>query len=461
MGILLVLPSPVQSHTYFRTGLSTRKRGNLTEVPSDIPAEATKIWLYYNHIKMIRKNDFANQTVCTELDLAFNEISEVEEGAFRKMESLRNLTMNHNQLASVPTGIPASVVRLRLDSNKISEVRKEDFVNLAVCTELSLFWNKLSKTEDGAFRKMHKLETLQLSRNFLTLVPSDFPPSTRKIFARHNMIHKIKSENFLNLAECIELDLAYNQISQIEENAFRMMTKLEKLILFQNAITIIRKNDFIQQKLLCHLYLTYNQISEVESGAFKGMRKLSDLHLFENKLVSVPGDTPLWFSQIKFNKNQITRIRKEDFVNQIMCIFLDLSSNEISVIEDMAFENMAWLEHLKLEENKLTCLTPDTFTGLTTLHTLGLHDNPLSVIVADTFSSMSTPLTLSLSDPRLSTSVLKCNSDLCWLKQEELEGNIKWYKDPFQQYLVFKPRCAGWVNWKTWRCSPQGTVDVC
>ena len=108
-----------------------------------------------------------------------------------------------------------------------------------------------------------------------------------------------------------------------------------------------------------------------------------------------------------------------------------------------------------LDNNHLEALTPEMFTGLYSLFHLTLELNRLTRLPADVFSHLQRPLTLGLQDAvfrRTPDNELQCDSALCWLKQDELQGNITWYiygKYPSSQY---KPRCAGGIVWDTWTC---------
>ena len=71
------------------------------------------------------------------------------------------------------------------------------------------------------------------------------------------------------------------------------------------------------------------------------------------------------------------------------------------------------------------------------------------------FKHLPRPLELRLSNPRAATvkqNVLNCDSALCWLKKEELDGTIVWTSDEF------KPRCADGIEWDIWSCSETGNI---
>ena len=132
---------------------------------------------------------------------------------------------------------------------------------------------------------------------------------------------------------------------------------------------------------------------------------------------------------------------------------LYLGLNSISSIEDRTFSNLKKLRRIDLHYNIIDPLGPEIFYGLESLDYLNLGGNRLTMLVADVFKHLCRPLELRLSNPRASTTkqnVLKCDSRLCWLKKEELEGTIFWTSGEF------KPRCADGIQWDTWTCSERG-----
>ena len=124
---------------------------------------------------------------------------------------------------------------------------------------------------------------------------------------------------------------------------------------------------------------------------------------------------------------------------------LDLAINNINLIEDNAFIGLKSLEDLDLHSNKLETLTPGIFCFLDSLRKLNLKKNRLTSLPADVFNHLPRPLRVDVSD-----NPLECDAALCWLKQEELNGNIT-----YLNYLG-RPTCAKEVNWFTWFCNETG-----
>ena len=177
-----------------------------------------------------------------------------------------------------------------------------------------------------------------------------------------------------------------------------------------------------------------NEISEIESGGFNGLRNLTDLRLSSNRL---------------------TKLNTGTFQGLVVVEELWINCNRINTIEDKTFANLKKLRIIWLDNNHLKVLTPEMFFGLESLFHLTLELNRLTRLPADVFSHLQRPLTLGLQDAvfrRTPNNQLLCDLRLCWLKEEELRGNITWYIYGKYPSSAYKPRCAGGIVWDNWTC---------
>ncbi len=150
----------------------------LTEVPSDIPAEALEVHLRNNAITSIPAGVFRHLTQCTYLNLGDNQISSVDKEAFQGLKSLQ---------------------MLYLANNSISSVYIETFQALTSLQVLWLGQNDISSVVLGTFDSLHSLEFLDLEKNKLrTLSPRLFINLPRKPL-------KLKLGGFSNKWNCSSL----------------------------------------------------------------------------------------------------------------------------------------------------------------------------------------------------------------------------------------------------------------
>nr|CDQ00958.1 Bm11005 [Brugia malayi] len=87
-------------------------------------------------------------------------------------------------LLRIPSRIPPDTVRLDLQENKISEIRKNDLKALRRLKILQLMDNQIHMIESGAFDNLIALERLRLNRNRLRTLPD-------KIFINNVNLHRL------------------------------------------------------------------------------------------------------------------------------------------------------------------------------------------------------------------------------------------------------------------------------
>ena len=388
-------------------------RGELIEVPSDIPAQAVEVDLVLNQIEVIKENSFSHLSKCEELNLWSNKIHTIEVGAWYGLVSLKTLFLSRNE---------------------IKVLKKDSFSHLSVCETLRVLNNKIHTIESGAWNGLVSLKTL---------------------FLNSNEIKVLKKDSFNYLSACEHLDFTYNKIHTIESETWNGLSSLRELDLRGNQFEVIRENSFSHLSVCETLDLSDNKIHTIESGAWYGLISLKHLRL---------------------DNNEIKELKKDSFSHLSACKALGLWRNKIRTIESEALNGLGSLTYLGLHDNKLTVLTRQTFSGLVQLLELELQDNELKRIEPLTFDTtvmkdlrelylhrnhLSTlswtvfgkehPSNLKLA---LSGNQLVCNSSLCWIKQGVLPGWIA---------LGIMPRCSDTnIDWDdvTLDCTHLGAYQI-
>ena len=80
---------------YFRDGCG------LTEVPTDIPSDAKKVYLENNQISNILAEAFSHLTSCTYIRLKNNSLTLIDAADFVGLESLKTLVLEYNSIADI------------------------------------------------------------------------------------------------------------------------------------------------------------------------------------------------------------------------------------------------------------------------------------------------------------------------------------------------------------------------
>ena len=120
-----------------------RTRSHLTEVPPDIPDNATRVYLSYNDIETLQSKVFSGLTDLETIDIDHNDINTVQPGAF--------------------SGVPT--YWLDLQSNKLTEIRADMWEGQNSVQVLILSYNRITTVESSAFRGLTKLGSLNLKNN--------------------------------------------------------------------------------------------------------------------------------------------------------------------------------------------------------------------------------------------------------------------------------------------------------
>uniref|UniRef100_A0A8C3QUL1 Slit homolog 2 protein n=1 Tax=Cyanoderma ruficeps TaxID=181631 RepID=A0A8C3QUL1_9PASS len=355
-------------------------------------------------------------------------------------------------LRGVPRNIPRNTERLDLNGNNITRITKTDFAGLRHLRVLQLMENKISTIERGAFQDLKELERLRLNRNNLQLLSELLFLGTPKLYRLTPLPYKC-------LPNLFNRQLDYNQISCIEDGAFRALRDLEVLTLNNNNITRLSVASFNHMPKLrtfrlhsnnlycdCHLawlsdwlrqrprvglytqcmapsHLRGHNVAEVQKREFvcSGHQSFmapscSVLHCpaactCSNNIVDcrgkglteIPTNLPETITEIRLEQNSIKVIPPGAFSPYKKLRRIDLSNNQISEAAPDAFQGLRSLNSLVLYGNKITELPKGLFEGLFSLQLLLLNANKINCLRVDAFQDLHNLNLLSLYDNKLQT----------------------------------------------------------
>ncbi|KAI8514930.1 hypothetical protein Bbelb_075210 [Branchiostoma belcheri] len=128
---------------------------------------------------------------------------------------------------------------LHLFDNKISEIEDGVFKDVRQIKELSLAGNCLTHLSEGSFEGLSQLDTLKLSRNRInTIAPGAFQAlvSLRDLQLDNNDLTVIDASAFANPSPIQVLNLTHNRIQVVEAEVIKGMKHLRSLLLSENEL---------------------------------------------------------------------------------------------------------------------------------------------------------------------------------------------------------------------------------
>ncbi|XP_066528457.1 osteoglycin, paralog b [Hoplias malabaricus] len=137
-----------------------------------LPKETAYLYARFNKIAKITTKDFAEFVILKRIDLTGNIISEIEDGAFSKLDQLEELTLANNRLVKLPM-LPSKLISLNANHNLL----------------------RTKGIKASIFRKLSRLAFLYLGDNELEIIPP-LPESLLVIHIHNNNITTLTDDTF-------------------------------------------------------------------------------------------------------------------------------------------------------------------------------------------------------------------------------------------------------------------------
>ncbi|XP_073508874.1 immunoglobulin superfamily containing leucine-rich repeat protein 2 [Phyllobates terribilis] len=143
----------------------------------------------------------------------------------------------YKKLQKVPTGFPSNVTTLSLSANKISALKKSNFVGVPQVTSLWLAHNDISSVERGTLATLVNLKNLDISHNQLVEFPwMDLSslPALQLLKMNNNRMVNLPMDAFDNLKDLRSLRINNNQFTVIREGTFKPLVSLLHIQIYNN-----------------------------------------------------------------------------------------------------------------------------------------------------------------------------------------------------------------------------------
>lgn len=202
-----------------------------------------------------------------------------------KLHSLEYLDLSHNQLATVPTGLPKTLIILHLGRNRIRQVEAARLRGAKGLRYLLLQHNELGASGLPAkvLRPLRGLHALHLYGNRLERVPRALPRRLWALLMPHNHVAALGARDLASTPGLAELNLAYNRLTSahLHHRAFCRLRTLRCLDLAGNQLTRVPVG---LPGSLQTLRLQRNQLRTLEPESLAGLGQLQELRLAHNWL---------------------------------------------------------------------------------------------------------------------------------------------------------------------------------
>lgn len=335
-------------------------------------AELRYLYMSSNMITQLENQTFSELVSLIVLDLSDNNICCIQSGAFDSMRSLSYLHLKTNKLRFVDSaplftfnkrelvylsmansqigqlkeemfkGLQSSLLRLRLDNNKINFINRDHLLYLSKLTLLNLSNNQISSIERGSFDSLTKLQSLYLNGN--------------NVFK--------KTSEYLSLSSVSYLNLDSNLVSAITSQTLtNLKMSLGVLSLRGNRLTCLTSRLFSELVNLFAVYLSNNLIEVIHYDAFDGLTELYDLDLSYNNI-----------KQIVFGPDS-KYLAFEGILN-----ILNLDCTNSTVLDAIDFASQKSLRTLSIRGvNQSSSRVVNTVLGLSTVEGLFIPDSGLNL----------------------------------------------------------------------------------
>ncbi|KAM4621265.1 transforming growth factor beta activator LRRC33-like [Polymixia lowei] len=313
---------------------------NLYSIPVDLDTKLRRLDLSNNFIKQLHTLGLPH---LQQLDLSYNQLDLISEGAFEKLAQLEELNLSRNALNN------------NLDRNS------KALQSISRLRSLDISMNSLNNDAVELYlRNKSSLFQLKLTGNGLTRL-------TRNLFKESKHLRAISIDN--------------NLITDIEQGTFEPLNQLETLNLAKNSLTQICDFKLYQIK---HLNLSRNSIEFFVTLEDDKLYRLEILDLSYNKLLYFPIVPKInRLRYLYMQNNMVGSLNSEaTLISEAGSLYKEISKEDNTVEDDMIYSNwrLMPLVYIDLSNNHFRSFPFKTLSLLTSLETLDFSYNCLQNI---------------------------------------------------------------------------------
>ncbi|NXG57041.1 TLR3 protein, partial [Hemiprocne comata] len=417
LAYVCLLCASVGKECKIRNEMADCSHLKLTQIPSDLPNNITALDISHNQLRQLGPANLTKYSQLIYLNAGYNSISKLQPELCQNVPLLQILKLEHNELYKLPDRVFAfctNLTELHLGYNRIY-INNDSFKTLENLSILDLSHNSLKSANLGLQQQLKNLRELLLNSNQITeLKKEDFSflsnTSLNRLDMSSNPLKEFHTGCFHAIGNLFGLIL--NDVELGENHTKKLCTELS--------------NTAIQNLSLSHV-----KLSSIGKSTFQGLQgtNLTVLNLSQNSLSMIEDDSFQWLSSLQYLslKHNNIHVSSRLFYGLSSLKHLDLMNSVTGKIEDFSFHWLYQLEHLIMDNNNFPGITDNMFTGLNKLQYLSLCNCNINLqrITNKTFSSLanSSLQVLNLTKTRISTIESGAFSSLSDLKVLDLGLN--------------------------------------
>ena len=343
---------------------------------------------------VVPERTFANGSV-NDFTIQSSRLQEIVDDAFEGTHQRLHTLSIHNspRLRIVPRAVHkiASLKRLDLSQNAISEIYPYTFFGSAKLSYLNLEANRLTSMAENAFLGLENtLRELNLKDNQFHTFPMSAVKILKKLQSLNladNQIANITTEPFTRLETIRLLDLNGNQFTFLDKETLDCMPNLQRLWLANNGLEDIEAGSLSGLHDLETIDLSGNSLTDLPRDIFAHTRRLTSVDLSRNKIKSLVGVFFDLFAleEVFLNDNLLLVFTNEWFSNTPNVRTIHLEHNVLLEIEENAMQPLKRLAQLYLSHNFLSTIGATYFRYNVALTNLHLDNNHIGSIHATAF----------------------------------------------------------------------------
>ncbi|XP_063233229.1 chondroadherin-like protein isoform X2 [Bacillus rossius redtenbacheri] len=260
---------------------------HLTSLPEDVFKNLTglqRLFLEANNLTFFSEHLFSDLTAMRELHLGFDKHLElISVDSFQALRNIKTLYITHCGLRSIQTGLfrnTTNLKKLHLDHNRLRSVESGVLSNLHQLIYLDLSNNLIETVENEVFQGTN-LENLYLNNNRLKNIQLNYLDNVFEFSLSYNLLISI---NFSHTQNIFILQLNNNELSNLDPNTFKGLSKLRVLDLSNNPLHNISHDLFRDVSKLGYLNLANTSLTFLPTDVFSNLELLENLILDQNNI---------------------------------------------------------------------------------------------------------------------------------------------------------------------------------